>query len=319
MIRWELLNGWSPERAWFLGVLYGDGNVHRGRKYYRVSASGSESTTRRWVALIAPHKEPKPFKRSPTTYQAYVDSKELVEWFEDHMAICGPKHDSLVWPEGLPEEYKVHFLRGVWDSDGSLCVDNRRPRQGNPSPVAKLGMNAKDFVRRVRKELEQAVGVDRIKVSPYRRQWGLKYRGKAAIQVADYLYADAPEHLRNEDRYKVYLEMRKMWGERQEARCKCGGKVKTDGLCAACWYGQRPYKTGEGTVCSCGKAPVLAKGLCTACYNRKRRSSSSYRRPTNGVCSCGNAAFRKGMCDRCYSAERRRLQREKGAATIGRA
>lgn len=290
-----------------MGVLYGDGNVFRGPSYSRVSASGSHSTTHRWIALIAPFKEPKEFKSSPGTYQAYIDSVDLVEWFEGHMGICGPKHDNLEWPKGLPHKLKVHFLRGVWDSDGSLFIERRRHKRakGNDSPGAKVGMNAEGFIYRVRSELEKLVGVERVKVSKDGKMREIKYHGAPAMRVADFLYADAPEHLRNEDRIEAYRELCKLRDSLEAISCLCGKPVEREGLCTACWYARRPYKTGPSTVCLCGKSPVLAKGMCSACYSQARRSSPSYRRLSSGVCLCGSPAFRKGMCDRCYSAERR--------------
>jgi len=71
MAAWQgLLFSWTPEKAWFLGVLWGDGNVHRNPAHgtYRVSVCGSHSTVMNWIRLLAPHKTPQEFKRSPGTF-----------------------------------------------------------------------------------------------------------------------------------------------------------------------------------------------------------------------------------------------------------
>jgi len=60
---------WSPGSAWWLGVTWGDGNVYQGYNDNRVSVCGSYSTVRRWLNLIAPHKNPQEFKRSEGTFQ----------------------------------------------------------------------------------------------------------------------------------------------------------------------------------------------------------------------------------------------------------
>jgi hypothetical protein len=272
VLRWSLLESWSNERAWFLGVLYGDGNVYKSPKYSRVSLCGSLSTTTRWIALVAPYKAPQEFKRSPGIYQVYVDSVELVSWFEREMGICGPKSDILVWPKDLPDEFRVSFLRGVWDTDGSLFIEARPKGRGNPAPRAKLAMNARGFVERVRSELELLTGVPPVALGLYKKISELKYGNISAMLVADLLYKNAPEHLRNEDRYEAYLRMCVMRGQLEDATCACGEPVEREGCCTACWYSKREYRTGSGTVCSCGKSPVLAKGLCSACYNRERRT-----------------------------------------------
>ena len=171
-INWDLFESWSPEKAWFLGVFYGDGNVYSSKGTHRVSASGCASTMHRWAALLSEDVRPMEFKRAPGTYQAYVDSKKLVAWFTSELGICGPKHDSLEWPEILPGEYVVHFLRGVWDSDGSLYYDVNKQECGTYRyPAASLTMNAEAFVRRVQVELEA-----RLSLAPVELDSSLKAR-----------------------------------------------------------------------------------------------------------------------------------------------
>ena len=156
---------WSAEKAWWWGILLGDGNVYENTKSgdYRVSACGSASTSKRWGYLIDPKREPKEFKSSPGTYQIYVNDKEMVQWFKEEHGICGPKTENLPWPEDLPEEYLVHFLRGLWDSDGGISIFDRRAHghKGNPEVKAGFGVDDVSFVERVRETLERVCGVPR--------------------------------------------------------------------------------------------------------------------------------------------------------------
>lgn len=153
----------SAEKAWWWGILLGDGNVHESVKYgnYRVSACGSESTAKRWGALIQAGREPQEFKSSPGTYQIYLNDKEMVQWFKEEHGISGPKTEDLPWPEDLPEEYLVHFLRGLWDSDGGISIFDRRANghAGNPEVKANFGVDCEPFVEKVREALERVCGV----------------------------------------------------------------------------------------------------------------------------------------------------------------
>jgi hypothetical protein len=309
-----LLLSWSPEKAWWWGVLLGDGNVYEGTKDWRVSACGSLSTTRRWVQLVAPEnlgpRNPQEFKRSLGTYQCYVNSKALVDWFKAQ-GICGSKSDTLVWPEDLPAEFKVHFLRGLWDTDGSLSIWDRRAhgKKGNSERKAGFGCKAVEFVQRVRFELECVLpGLPHVADYWSAGTQKFSYGGTTAQRVADYLYAEAPEHLRNEDRVEVYQQMKALGEDIENACCPCGAAVEKEGWCTACWWANRLHKTGEGTVCACGKS-VLAKGLCSACYSREVRVRSGWKRKSVGLCVCGKSAYRRGKCDACYSRERREAQR----------
>jgi hypothetical protein len=320
---WErLLFEWSAEKAWFLGILYGDGNVYsyEANGDYRVSACGSWSTTTRWLTLLDPTRTPQEFKRSPGTFQAYVNSKELVAWFQQNMGICGPKADSLVWPEDLPLVFERDFVRGLWDSDGSLFIENRRHRRarGNDSPHSKFDSKCRSFVEELRAHLEALIpGLPRVVVGTERKKakksgntstWHvIKYGGKSAMLVADYLYADPPTHLVNEDRLVSYREVSGLRDQLTDEDCPCGKPVTREGRCQACWWEVHGRKTGSGSTCSesgCGK-PVLAKGLCSAHYSRQVRSQTGWKRKPSGVCSCGEPAFRKGKCDACYASDRR--------------
>ena len=316
MKTWQrLLFNWSAEKAWFLGVLYGDGNVYMNQASgdYRVSACGALSTTTRWLALIDASRTPKEFLRSPGTYQAYVNDKELVEWFDREMNICGPKSASLVWPKDLPSEFERDFLRGLYDTDGSLFIELRRRKkgQGNDYPRTKFDSKCESFVIHLRSRFEYLLGVERVAIEKALKKhsvwYTLKYGGAPAMKVADYLYSSYPLHLVNDDRVEAYKRLCFLRDHIADQECACGRPVTHEGRCQKCWWANHGTKTGVGTVCStpdCGKL-VAAKGLCTTCYNRLRRADPSYVRKTTGTCSCGGVAYRKGLCDRCYTAARR--------------
>lgn len=308
-----LLDSWTPEKAWWCGILWGDGNVFQRRKNWRVSACGSLSTMTRWLALIAPGRAPKEFKRSPGTYQAYVDSALLVELVEAEFGICGPKAASLVWPEALPEGLKVHFLRGLWDSDGCLSIATRTRKGWTPECKLSYGSICESFVVRVRDELVQVAGMRCAAICrqthPTSDTWTVSYGCATALRLADYLYADAPEHLRNEDRYEVYQRMCAIRDQLLEGCHSCGKTCKKyrDSLCDKCWWGRRTEERRQ--LCSrCQVKWAKTKELCTGCYSQHLRSQPEYVRPSNGVCACGKPSYRRGLCDACYSRERRQKQ-----------
>lgn len=314
---WQrLLFNWSAEKAWFTGVLLGDGNVYINECTgdYRVSVCGSISTVTRWLKLVDDERHPKEFSRSPGTFQGYINNKELVSWLKLNMGLAGPKSDVLVWPVDLPLEFERDFIRGLYDTDGSLFISNRRHliNKGADYPVTKYDSNTESFVFRLRTRLEYLLDVNHVAVSPPHREiptcYSIKYTGLCAMRVADYLYGSTPVHLVNQDRVDSYNELCRLRNLRASTRCTCGFSAVRQGLCSKCWWVDYGTKTGVGTVCStdgCRK-PITAKGKCIACYNRERRADPKYTRKSTGICLCGSVAYRKGMCDRCYSAARRK-------------
>jgi len=294
----------TPERAWWLGVLLGDGNVYQTRSNARVTVVGALSTVSRWLALVAPDKEPKEIKRCPGTYQGYVDSKVLVEHMRATYGLGGPKTHTLPWLE-VPDDVRVHYLRGLWDTDGELSIERRPKGKGNDSPKARFGVAPKPFVLRASEALTEACGARAAAARLEKGVWRISYAGRSAMQVADYLYGGAPEHLRNEDRYGVYQQMVALREQLELAECeRCGAPAQREGYCVRCWYALRKR------ACACGKFPTKALGMCQACYSRHLRSLPGYVRRSTGTCSCGEPAFRRGLCDACYSRERRAVRAE---------
>lgn len=273
----DFLSRWTPESAWFFGVFLGDGNVYRGKKDHRVSVCGSLSTVTQWMDLFAPGKGFSEFKRSHGTYQGYVNSRQLVEYFEDRWGLVGPKCENLPWPEDLPSDLLVHFMRGLWDSDGSLSIYDRKAhgKQGNPEFKARFGLKDRQFVERVRTELEGALRLNRVKVSPEKGGWRASYAGEPAMRVADWIYGSGTRPV-NEDRMEVHQRMCFIRSEVATYSCRCGSSTSyKDGLCRRCWWEDHGRETGSGTTCSeCGKREVRARGLCLPCYKRARRSST---------------------------------------------
>lgn len=264
-------------------MLLGDGNVYESTKTgdYRVSVCGSESTTKRWGALILPERSPQEFRRSPGTYQMYVNDKEMVQYLKESHGVCGPKSSNLPWPEDLPEVHLLPFLRGLWDTDGGITIWDRRAHglKGNPEVKAGFGVDCESFVIRVRDTLERVCRVPRVAIKSgkgkYEKNRSISYGGSSAFRVLDYLYSEAPEALRNEDRVEVYRKACAIREAVSSTCCPCGEPARLEGRCHPCWYGQTPRTTGEGTVCPCGKSPILAKGMCSACYTRERRSRTT--------------------------------------------
>lgn len=314
-INWSLLQSWSPERAWWFGVFLGDGCAPaRGAS---VQCTGSISTITRWRKLITPD-EIRLFEHvrtSPGSFQCSVGSRALSDWMLSVHGYRGKKSDKLTWPEDLPQEFKVHFIRGLWDSDGCIYVQDQsgRKTRGNPRRSLIYTSIAVPFVERLAKEIEGALGV----VAPKLRlqtipQTGnvraqLAYAGADAQRLADWLYAEAPEHIRNEDRAETYAQMVAL-RESLHKPCVCGDpEVFTEGECRACWQAHRPRKVGPGTVCStegCG-GEVWANGLCAKCRSRKRRADDPNHRKSTGTCQCEAPAYRKGFCDADYERNRR--------------
>lgn len=311
---WQrLLLSWSREKAWALGILYGDGNVYGNYETgdYRVSASGSLSTTTRFGELFGVARAPHVV--SEEGWEVYLNDKELVEHCRDVLGLFGPKADILTWPKDLPHEFERDFIRGLWDSDGSIFIESRRHRdgRGNDTPRTKYDSASQGFVASLRERIETLTGAPRVAISKQTKLnketgrtstwYGFKYGGASAMMVADYLYADPPSDLVNQDRVAMYAQMRELRDFVDNQACPCGDPALWEGRCIPCWYDVKGRKTGPGVTCRLCTKPVHANGLCSGHNSTEHRKLKGYVRRSSGPCACGKAAFRKGMCDACYS------------------
>lgn len=306
----SFLNTWTAEKAWWWGALLGDGNVYADfdRCAYKVSIVGSYSTVRRWLDLISPFSEPQEIKRevrTRPTFQGQVYSKPLIEWFRDN-AFTGPKCSTLQWPDDLPDEFMVPFLRGLWDTDGSLSIFKRPNKDWRPEFKASFGVKTRPFVERVYEELKKRLVLPDIVIIDTSGVTAFAFSSASAKIVADYLYKDCPKHIRNEDRYDVYLKMCETQEHYDNLRCTCGEKLEREGQCLTCWWKTTYVSKVDRTItCPCGK-PIHAKGLCTTCHSRRVRAEASgitLQEALEKICKttdCGNrAAFGKDECRNC--------------------
>lgn len=330
-IKLNFLDAWTPELGWWLGCVYGDGCVHRnyyadGRLHFSrvVFGCSDRSTTMKWRALVCPDSglQERTDVSNDFVY-AYVDDKRLVDWFAER-GVVGEKATNLKWPDYLPEEFNKDFLRGLWDTDGSIIIEYRKrsrattqKKTGNDTLVA--GFTAKNplFAKSVLDAVCAGVMVAAVTVAKNTKYvqkydktytwYSLKWTGAPALKIAKWLYSDAPEHIRGSDRYDNYIKYLDMLKDRV---CDaCGEQAWSDNFCQTHWWENWSKEHPKG-MCSmnCGR-DACSKGLCLRCYKReKRKLDPAYGQKANGVCACGKPCFRKGKCHACYSRDYRARQ-----------
>lgn len=270
-IKWGLLDKWTPELAWWVGLVYGDGNIYRTKRDSRVTFVCNEDTALKWREMICPDAGVQVKKNC---LSVYVDSTRLVDWFAEK-GIVGEKSTNLEWPSYLPVELNRHFLRGLWDTDGSVKIERRKPKHGNDTLNVNFSAKNMTFAGRVQAEVSMGSNVESGKLirsgkvmSGSECTWhSFKHTGAPAVLVCDYLYGDAPAHIRGESRYRVY---RDYVDSRPSGACRCGGEVWTEAMCRTCWWTKRRADSPR-KICACGR-DVVAKSMCLNCYKRNKRN-----------------------------------------------
>jgi len=142
----------SQEKAYFLGFLYTDGSVDN-KSRARVTLSlqeGDRELLERLNKLINIDR-PLGFinlnSKNPNHQNAVVlcvSSYKVVRDLENHGCMNNKTFD-LRWPQNIEEEFIPHFVRGLWDGDGSIGHSH-----GNVSFTGTLNMcqNIQAIVKR---------------------------------------------------------------------------------------------------------------------------------------------------------------------------
>jgi hypothetical protein len=219
-------------------VMWGDGNVYPPEN--RIGVVGALSTTTKVADLWKLPKRPR--QVTDQGYETFVRDKQFALWFREMYAIGGPKAATLKWPQDMPEELDVHFIRGLWDSDGHLRGEPRKYRDGRTYayPRAKYSSICESFVVEVRGRVERLFGVPRVKVcapTPTDACYRIMYGGTSAMPLLHGLYRDAPAEIVNDDRLAIYSSLVIAETMREQRRCKeCGrGGRQMLGFCHSCW------------------------------------------------------------------------------------
>ncbi len=119
---------WTPEMAWVLGLIFGDGHVQaRKGTSYAVQIACSLEVGEKVCALLKLSKKPRRMRakdkitgelRALNCWMVEFYSRVVVERLRDYGLTGGSKAKTMQFPE-VPEAMLPHFVRGLWDSDGS--------------------------------------------------------------------------------------------------------------------------------------------------------------------------------------------------------
>ena len=186
----------TPASAWLLGLLYGDGHVQviPGRQY-GVTLAGSYEVCQK--SLLLPESDASLAKCSQNGWRWTVYSKALVESLSQWGLTGGNKALSMRYPANVTGTLEGHFLRGLWDADGSW------ERRGS-YVRAKYTSASEGFIR----DLQERVG-GRVHswasndVKKGAIGYHLQLKKTRTMRLVEWIYADAPAPIRCDRKYRL--------------------------------------------------------------------------------------------------------------------
>lgn len=120
-------DNWSPGMVWVLGLFFADGNLHKTRPILRLNQRESEGLQKVLNLMSSSHmisyKDKKPYKGviSGKIYSFSIYNKRL---YHDllKLGLTPAKSTEMKFPD-IPPKYMNHFIRGLYDGDGSFYIN----------------------------------------------------------------------------------------------------------------------------------------------------------------------------------------------------
>lgn len=193
----------TPDKAYWLGMLYADGCVIE--KHYEVSISliDKEHVEKFKNAIGAINHKIGEYHDKRWTEEKIIyvfsikDSQlasDLIKWG------CVPNKTLIINKiPNIPRDYVSHFLRGYFDGDGSLHY-----LKGTDNYRISFTCGNADFLKDVKKELGVNISLGHRKNSSACQ---LQITGRHQVErILNYLYKDSKEEIRLNRKYQKYLD-----------------------------------------------------------------------------------------------------------------
>ena len=109
----------TPASAWVLGLIFGEGHVRiKLGESYSVYLAGTEQVLQKVAKHLRFNRSPKRV-RVTNCWVLVWNSRKMVSDLTRYGLLGGNKSKTMRWATTLPTEMLFHFVRGLWDSDGS--------------------------------------------------------------------------------------------------------------------------------------------------------------------------------------------------------
>lgn len=204
----------SEEKAYILGFIYGDGYVSSKKGMIRIRLKLiDEALLKEIVKSIYNCERPLLYqKRDGNLYscELNIDSRHMCKTLENYGCVQG-KSKKIFYPDCVPTHLHNHFIRGVFDADGSAIISPLK--SGKEKGLIKINFSIigyVKFIEQIQNKLVEYVGVNKTKLAASKAALisSVTYSGKnVVLSILDWLYKDASIYLLR--KYHKYQEIKK--------------------------------------------------------------------------------------------------------------
>ena len=190
----DFFKRWSNDSAYVLGFIFADGSLEnapyiRG-KYLRVTNTDYSVIKQIRRAIGSAHK----FAITPATgnrkkkYLLRIGSHVIFNDLE-RLGVHPKKSNNMNFPN-VPSKFLSDFVRGYFDGDGTIAVENIKNKPHNRLKVI-FTSGSKEFLLSLANALNKWCCVKLVKIYNSHRSYQLSYRSKDALNALRFIYKTA--------------------------------------------------------------------------------------------------------------------------------
>lgn len=205
----EFFTKLTPISAYWLGFIAADGSLYlknKREKNLRIGLQRSDlNHLRKFKGAIKSNAKIGYTKSNNSVHIEFYSSDKIF----DSLVKLGiiPNKSLRIQKIIVPENLRSHFIRGVFDGDGSISGKKITHVQFEIAGY-------KPFLKQIQNTLIKECGVNRVKIySLNRKKEGgasrLQYTGAQIFRILDFLYKRSTNQIRLERKYKKYMMLKK--------------------------------------------------------------------------------------------------------------
>jgi len=175
---------WNDKMAYVLGFIYADGNISGDFRHFSISQKDPEILYK-IRGLMEGNFRIYERKRERISYYLQLSNRRIIDCLVK-LGVLPNKSTRIQFPS-IPDEYIRHFVRGLWDGDGSIRPASKIPY---PYPHADLTSGSRAFLVRLQQVLHDKIGVPKNRISKVKNvnAHRLVYQGPACKTLYEFLY-----------------------------------------------------------------------------------------------------------------------------------